>query len=521
VERSVPQQNDAIRLVRRATRLVTWVALPLGATALLRAFPALPLAGSGAGSSEVWPLVAALAAAGSALAMLAWLFRAARTMPAPLAPLLVVAAAGALTAGWIVAALDEPARSSAEGAPPPAVAVALLAAAIPLAVAAVVGDRRLGRREAVVATAVVVLVWIEAAPAAGLFGADALRGLVPAIAAGAAVVLLLASARAAWDGSAARHAGTMRGRGQALRPGWVAGLATAAVTVVLARQGSAEALVPALTCAMAGAAASLAALGAGAPALTPPVVGPPAAPATLQAPAEPTHDSAAAHRRDAADEATQLARELRDALAQLLASRETVRLQRAELERLAMTDAGTGVLARGAVLDRMRIEVAEARRYAHPVVALLLAVDGLAGLNRAQGLASGDAVLREVALRLRVRVRAADALGRTSGDTFLALLPHADERGAAIFAEALRERIAGQPVETPAGPVTVTASIGISLMRAGTELTVDELLGRAEEALRSAQAGGGNRIAYDRLHGLARLEPPHPPAPDHAGAGQA
>jgi hypothetical protein len=239
VERSVPQQNDAIRLVRRAALLVTWVALPLGATALLRAFPPLPLAGSGAASSEVWPLVAALAAAGSALAMLAWLFRAARTMPAPLAPLLVVAAAGALTAGWIVAALDEPARSSAEGAPPPAVAVALLAAAIPLAVAAVVGDRRLGRREAVVATAVVVLVWIEAAPAAGLFGADALRGLVPAIAAGAAVVLLLASARAAWDGSAARHAGTMRGRGQALRPGWVAGLATAAVTVVLARQGSA------------------------------------------------------------------------------------------------------------------------------------------------------------------------------------------------------------------------------------------------------------------------------------------
>jgi diguanylate cyclase (GGDEF)-like protein len=516
VERSVPQQNDAIRLVRRAARLVTWVALPLGATALLRAFAALPLAGGGPGTSAVWPVVAALAAAGSALAMLAWLFRAARTMPAPLAPLLVVAAAGALTAGWIVAALDEPARSSAEGAPPPAVAVALLAAAIPLTIAAVVGDRRLGRREGLVATAVVVLVWIEAAPAAGLFGADALRGLVPAVAAGAAVLLALSSARTAWDRSAARHAGTTRRPGQALRPGWVAGLATAAVTVALARQGSADALVPALTCAMAGAAAALAALGAGEPA-----VGPPPPAAALPAPAEPIHDSGAVHRRDAAGEATQLARELRDALAQLLASRETIRLQRAELERLAMTDAGTGVLARGAVLDRMRIEVAEARRYAHPVVALLLAVDGLAGLNRAQGLASGDAVLREIALRLRVRVREADALGRTSGDTFLALLPHTDERGAAIFAEALRERIAGQPVETPAGPVAVTASIGISLMRAGTELTVDELLGRAEEALRSAQAGGGNRIAYDRLHGLARLEPPHPPAPDHAGAGQA
>jgi diguanylate cyclase (GGDEF)-like protein len=221
------------------------------------------------------------------------------------------------------------------------------------------------------------------------------------------------------------------------------------------------------------------------------------------------------------DETTQLARELRDALAQLLAARETIRLQRAELERLATMDAVTGVLGRGAVIERMRIEVAEARRYAHPVVALLLAVDGLAGLNRAQGLTSGDAVLREIALRLRVRVREADALGRTSGDTFLALLPHTDDRGATIFAEALRERVVGEPVETPAGPVAVTASIGISLMRAGTELTVDELLGRAEEALRSAQAAGGNRIAYDRLHGLARLEPPHRADPGAARAGRA
>jgi hypothetical protein len=48
-------------------------------------------------------------------------------------------------------------------------------------------------------------------------------------------------------------------------------------------------------------------------------------------------------------------------------------------------------------------------------------------------------------------------------------------------------------------------------MRSGEGLDVDGLLSRAEEALASAKRAGGDRIALDRLHGLARLEDHRPP----------
>jgi predicted signal transduction protein with EAL and GGDEF domain len=59
---------------------------------------------------------------------------------------------------------------------------------------------------------------------------------------------------------------------------------------------------------------------------------------------------------------------------------------------------------------------------------------------------------------------------------------------------------------TEGGPIEVTASIGIAVMPAGMNATSDELLSAADEALASARGGGGNRIAYDRRHGLARLD---------------
>jgi diguanylate cyclase (GGDEF)-like protein len=92
------------------------------------------------------------------------------------------------------------------------------------------------------------------------------------------------------------------------------------------------------------------------------------------------------------------------------------------------------------------------------------------------------------------------------GDSFMALLPHTDETGAATFADALRRRLLARPIETGAGEIVVSVSIGVAFMRAGMGLTDEELLAAADEALASARAAGGNRIAFDRMHGLVRLE---------------
>jgi len=211
----------------------------------------------------------------------------------------------------------------------------------------------------------------------------------------------------------------------------------------------------------------------------------------------------------ATPEAERLADELRSTIEELLRARRTIELQRGELERSATIDPMTGVASRAAILERLHNEVAMARRYRHPLAVVLLDVDRFGAVNAEHGIAAGDAVLREVALRFRLRVREADALGRFGSDGFIATLPHTDEAGAATFADALRHRLAIRPVAVGDVAVPITVSIGVATMRPAEDLDADGLVARVSEALDSARSAGGDRIALDRLHGLVRLEDPH------------
>lgn len=207
-------------------------------------------------------------------------------------------------------------------------------------------------------------------------------------------------------------------------------------------------------------------------------------------------------------DAERLGRELRGTIEELLQARRTVDLQRAELEHASIVDPLTAVASRSAILVRLRLEVAEARRYRHPFAAVIVDVDRFAEVNTDHGIDGGDAVLREVALRARVRVREADALGRIGSDAFLVLLPHTEAAGASTFADALRRSIGERPVQLATRPLAVTVSAGISVMHAGDDLDADRLMARLDEALARAQEDGGDRVALDRLHGLSRLAAP-------------
>jgi diguanylate cyclase (GGDEF)-like protein len=229
--------------------------------------------------------------------------------------------------------------------------------------------------------------------------------------------------------------------------------------------------------------------------------------ARLAEPAAPVPELTTTTPRDTEfDELSRLAGELRATLDDLVAARHLIELQRIEIDRASSTDTLTGIPGRGPTLARLRTEAAEARRYAHPVAVVLLDIDQFAALNHEHGLDVGDEMLRRIALRLRVRMREADAVGRIGADAFLAILPHTDEMGASTFARAVLDRVLERRVMTERGEIAVGLSIGIALMRPGMTLSGDELLAAAEEALASARAAGGNRIAFDRLHGLARLD---------------
>jgi diguanylate cyclase (GGDEF)-like protein len=467
-------------------RLGAALVAPL-AVGLLRLFPATAVASSAAAG---W-LPAALYAAPSALLGLAAALGVADGLRrASAARLLEATAIGAMAAAFAAAALRSLGAATADGVTgmpdaglPPAV---LLAGAMLLVSRAIPPDAAIRTGRGV--NAIGVFVGIEATLAASLL-----------ITVPPAAWPWLLGAAAVLAGAAAFPGGS---GGSAVLAGGLAALA-------MARPGSVDVMVALLAMAAAG-------ILLGWPrTMTQATVEDDAGayePEMKAVSDEPMPGARAAAERHAAgpilpdDEAVRLARELRGTIEELLHARRTIELQREEIARGGTTDPLTGVANRRAVLERLRLEVAEARRYAHPVAALIVDVDDFGRVNAEHSLAVGDAVLRELALRLRLRMREADALGRIGGDAFLAILPHTDERGAAVFADAVRRRLTSRPVGTDAGEVAISVSIGVAFVRPGMSLSDEEVLAAAEEALASARAAGGNRIAFDRLHGLVRID---------------
>ncbi len=137
---------------------------------------------------------------------------------------------------------------------------------------------------------------------------------------------------------------------------------------------------------------------------------------------------------------------------------------RGRIETLARTDALTGLLNRRSLTEAFEIALWDARAAGDSLVVALCDVDGFRALNEEHGNASGDAVLAEVAVRLRRRVRRTDLLARLAGDQFLVVLTglHGSnaEQLADSFAGAVRTAMV-KPVETALGPLAVSVSVGV------------------------------------------------------------
>lgn len=179
-------------------------------------------------------------------------------------------------------------------------------------------------------------------------------------------------------------------------------------------------------------------------------------------------------------------------------------LLRSDLEHRseAAIDQLTGMLNRGA-LDARVVELeAQARHTQQPVALLIGDLDEFKAINDEHGHAVGDAVLAEVAERFRGELRAYDLAYRLGGEEFLVLLPGAGEGPAAELADALRRRVALDPI----GEVRVTVSFGVSAWDGRGELCFRELFEAADRALYAAKHDGRDRVV--RADGERAAEPP-------------
>lgn len=172
-----------------------------------------------------------------------------------------------------------------------------------------------------------------------------------------------------------------------------------------------------------------------------------------------------------------------------------VMLREREQERLALLDALTETLNRRAFVERAEAVLSLARRRDLSCSLVLLDLDQFERINDAYGYAAGDRVLRHVADLLRKVLRREDVLGRSSGDEFTMLLFATPMAGGQALAQRISTALEAHPPRIRQAGVTVSACFGVAEWTHGSELTLDDLLHRADRARQAAKRQGSGSIA--------------------------
>jgi diguanylate cyclase (GGDEF)-like protein len=166
----------------------------------------------------------------------------------------------------------------------------------------------------------------------------------------------------------------------------------------------------------------------------------------------------------------------------------------------AVIDPLTSMLNRNALATRVAELAQQARISRQPVAMIVADVDNFKAVNDGHGHAVGDAVLRDLAYRIRAELRAYDLAYRLGGEEFLILLPGAEATDAAEIASRLRSVVQ----DAKLCGLSVTMSFGVGASQDG-RFDYDEVFEAADQALYVAKHAGRNcvRIAGDAGPGAA------------------
>jgi len=154
----------------------------------------------------------------------------------------------------------------------------------------------------------------------------------------------------------------------------------------------------------------------------------------------------------------------------------------------------TTLLNRSEILAALEREVARGARDDRPASIILGDIDHFKRVNDTMGHAAGDEVLKEVGRRLKQDLRPYDIVGRYGGEEFLLILPGCNLANGVKRADDIRKIVAGQPIATPAGAVSLTVSMGVTSTDNSRYCTPSQFLHEADVSLYKAKNNGRNRV---------------------------
>ena len=173
-----------------------------------------------------------------------------------------------------------------------------------------------------------------------------------------------------------------------------------------------------------------------------------------------------------------------------------------EILKYATIDALTGFYNRRQLENRIKQEVASAKRQHTPLCGIMTDIDYFKKVNDNYGHAVGDLVLKEVAKTIRSQLREYDIAGRYGGEEFSIILPFTNIKEANMAAERLRNAVEKRiidisKVNPDAGTKKISVTMSLGIYEIKETDSDDDLLKKADKALYVAKNSGRNKVVVN------------------------
>lgn len=187
-------------------------------------------------------------------------------------------------------------------------------------------------------------------------------------------------------------------------------------------------------------------------------------------------------------------------MARIRAAKRIVDLQKElletnrRLELLSITDGLTKLFNHRHLQDELARAFEESQRYERPLSFVIVDLDFFKKVNDTYGHAVGDEVLKAISKIFQQSIRTTDLAARYGGEEFALMLPETKLEDAMTFAEQIRATIEASAIETAAGSISATVSIGVATVPHGKIHSAKELIVAADKALYKAKKNGRNQV---------------------------
>jgi len=168
-----------------------------------------------------------------------------------------------------------------------------------------------------------------------------------------------------------------------------------------------------------------------------------------------------------------------------------IALQDIQLQK-ANTDGLTQLWNRKKILEILEEELNRNFRENIPLGVIMLDIDNFKTINDTYGHLIGDDVIIEVASRLKKKIRSYDKIGRYGGDELLLILPGLGRQDAKNIAERLRQSVCAEKIQTEAGALNITVSLGVSIFDTASRPSTKKMIEESDLALYVAKGRGRN-----------------------------